>query len=115
MATTTPTASTSLEGDQATISITGYISTDADEVLAAAFAEAKEAGKVLISFAEDSFLNSVGIAILLDLLLPLKDQGKEIRIVHPSQHFRRVFDLVGLSRDVPVFESEQAAAAVEAP
>ena len=64
-----------------------------------------------ISFAEDSFLNSVGIAILLDSILPLKDQGKEIRIVHPSKHFRRVFQIVGLSRDVPVYESEEAASA----
>ena len=38
-----------------------------------------------------------------------------MRIAHPSKHFRRVFDLVGLSRDVPVFESEDAATTVEAP
>lgn len=36
----TPTASTALDGDQATISITGYISTDANDTLRAAFAEA---------------------------------------------------------------------------
>ena len=115
MATTTPMAVAALEGNQATISITGYISTDADESLTAAFSEAQSATKILICFAEDSFLNSVGIAILLDLILPLKDEGKEIRIVHPSKHFRRVFDIVGLSRDVPVFESEDAAKTVGAP
>ena len=81
----------------------------------AAFGEAQSAGKVLVAFAEDSFINSVGLAILLDLILPLKDQGKDIRIVHPSKHFRRVFDLVGLSKDVPVFGSEDAAKTVEAP
>ena len=36
---------------------------------------------------------------------PLKD----LRIVHPSKHFRKVFEIVGLSRDVPVYESKQAA------
>ena len=111
MATTTPTASTTLEGDHATISITGYISSDADETLTSAFAEAKSADKIVISFAEDSFLNSVGIAILLDLILPLKDQGRDLRIVHPSKHFRRVFDIVGLSKDVEVVESDDAVTA----
>ena len=111
MTTTALAAAATLDGDQATISIAGYISTDADETLTAAFAEAQNADKILITFAEDYFLNSVGIAILLDLILPLKDQGKDLRIVHPSKHFRKVFDIVGLSRDVPVFESERAAAA----
>ncbi|MFC1526911.1 STAS domain-containing protein [Candidatus Latescibacterota bacterium] len=105
MATTTPMAVTITEGGQATISISGYISSDADEALASAFSEAQSADRILISFAEGSFLNSVGIAVLLDLILPLKDQGKHLRIVHPSKHFRKVFDIVGLSRDVPVFES----------
>ncbi|MFC1526674.1 STAS domain-containing protein [Candidatus Latescibacterota bacterium] len=110
MTTTTPMATAAVEGNQATIGITGYISTDAGETLTAAFAEAQSADKLLISFTEDSFLNSVGIAILLDLILPLKDQGKDLRIVHPSKHFRKVFDIVGLSKDVPVFETEAASA-----
>ena len=58
---------------------------------------------------EKCFINSTGLAILFELILPLKDQGKDVRIVHPSPHFRKVFDIVGLSGDVPVFESEDAA------
>ena len=88
------------------------MSRDADTVLTEAFAEAQSAAKIVVSFSADCFLNSVGIAILLDLMLPLKDQGKDVRIVHPSVHFRRVFQMVGLSQDVPVFESEEAAGEV---
>ena len=109
MTTTALTAETTRAGDRATVSIAGYVSTDAADALTAAFAGAHDAAKIVISFAEDSFLNSVGIAILLDLILPLKDEGKDLRIVHPSKHFRRVFQIVGLSRDVPVFESQATA------
>jgi len=77
----------------------------------AAFAQVADAQKVLVVFAEDAFINSTGIAILFDLALPLKDQGRDVRIVHPSQHFRKVFDIVGLSRDVGIFESEEDAEA----
>ena len=48
-------------------------------------------------------INSTGLAILFELIL------------HPSKHFRKVFDIVRLSRDVPVFASEEAVKTVEAP
>ena len=111
MATTTPTASTIREGDRAAIHIGGYISNDAAEPLETAFQEASDATKILVVFDEKCFINSTGLAILFELLLPLKDEGKDVRIVHPSQHFRKVFDIVGMSRDVRVFESEDQAIA----
>ena len=92
-----------------TIHNTGYASSDAYEPLHEAISQV-QGDKIILSFSEDSFLNSVGIAVLLDLILPLEDEGKDIRIVHPSKHFRRVFQIVGLSKDVPVFESEEASA-----
>ena len=108
---TTPVASTIRDGDQAAIHLGGYISTDAAEPLETAFQEASDALRVLVIFDEKCFINSTGLAILFELILPLKDEGKDIRIVHPSPHFRKVFDIVGLSRDVPVFESEDLAIA----
>ena len=52
MMATTPTASTALEGDCATIRVSGYISTDAADPFADAFGEAQSAGRILISFEE---------------------------------------------------------------
>ncbi|MEW6753011.1 MAG: STAS domain-containing protein [Candidatus Latescibacterota bacterium] len=106
-----PTATTSREGDRATVHVGGYLSTSAQDALGPAFAAAAEAPRILTVFAADSFLNSAGIGVLLRLVLPLKDQGKEVRIVHPSKHFRRVFAIVGLEQDVPVFASEEQALA----
>ena len=47
-----------------------HVSRDADTVLTEAFAEAQSAAKILVSFSPDCFLNSVGIANLLDQILP---------------------------------------------
>lgn len=74
MTTTALTAATT-HGDQAAVSTTGCVSGDTDEALTAAFTEVQKAGQILVSFPEASLLNSVGIAILLDLILPVKDQG----------------------------------------
>ena len=70
------------------------------------YRQASDAPEILVAFDEKCFINSTGLAILFECILPLKDQGKDVRIVHPSARFRKVFDIVGLSRDVPVFESE---------
>ena len=103
---TIPVASTIHDGDRAAIHIGGYISNDAADPLETAFGQVGDARRILVVFDEKCFINSTGLAILFELILPLKDQGKEVRIVHPSGHFRKVFDIVGLSRDVPVQASE---------
>jgi len=103
MATTTPVASTIREGDRAAIHIGGYISSDALDPLETAFQQASDAPKIVVVFDEKCFINSTGLAILFELILPLKDEGKDVRIVHPSEHFRKVF------------ESEEAARAASEP
>jgi anti-anti-sigma factor len=109
MEATKPTAAVTHEADHSTVRIGGYISTDAADPLETAFQQTSDALKILVVFDEKCFINSTGLAILFELILPLKDEGTDVRIVHPSQHFRKVFDIVGLSKDVPVFAAEDRA------
>ena len=46
------------------------------------------------------FINSTGLAVLMDLLLPIKD--RQITLVHPKAHFRRVFEITGMAGDFGV-------------
>jgi len=91
------------------IRLSGYLSSESAGPLEEAFQQAADAEKVLLVFAEKAFINSAGLAVLFDLILPLKDKGKVFRVVHPAAHFRKVFDIVGLSNDVDVFGSEEQA------
>ncbi len=63
-----------------TIHITGYVSSDAHEPLKDALPQVT--GKIVLSFEEKSFINSTGLAVLMDLLLPIKDRS--ITLVHPK-------------------------------
>ena len=96
MATNEPTASTTRDGNTATVRIAGYLSAAAEPVLAPAFAAAAAAAKVLVLFAPDANLNSDGIGLLLAEVLRLRRQGREVRVDHPAPEFRRLFDLLGL-------------------
>ena len=101
------TATVDQQANQTTIHISGYLSSENAASLESAFAALGDAQKVLLDFNEKCFINSAGLAVLFDLLLPLRDQGTEFRIVHPAPHFRKVFDIVGLSEDVGVYEGSE--------
>ena len=92
------------------IRIVGYLSSEHASPLEEAFQQIGDVEKVLLVFQEGDFITSAGLAVLFDLILPLKEeQGKEFRIVQPSRHFRKIFDIIGLSQDVGVFEVEEQA------
>jgi len=82
-----------------TIHITGYCTGDAYEPLKVALSGIA-GDTIVLSFDEKSFINSTGLAVLMDLLLPLKD--KQISLVHPKAHFRRVFEITGMAGDFEV-------------
>ena len=95
--------------DIATIHLTGYLSSDNAQSLDEAFAQVAEVPKILLVFQEGDMISSAGLAVLFDLIMTAEDQGQEVRLVQPAAHFRKVFDLVGLSKDVEVFEGETEA------
>ena len=105
------TANVTAKPDHVEIYVDGYLSADAADRLDEPFNQIGDANKILLVFDEKCFINSSGFAVLFDLILPARDLGKEFRIVHPAPHFRKVFDIVGLSSDVGVFGNEREAIA----
>lgn len=107
----TLTAQVQYQRSIAAIHLAGYLSSEAASVVEEAFQQAAAAEKVLLVFQEKDFITSDGLAVVFECVLPLQEQGRQVRIVHPSKHFRRVFDIVGLSKDVEIFAVEEAALA----
>ena len=107
----TLTAQVKEQGEVSVIQLTGYLSSEVASVVEEAFRQVVDAQKVLLVFQEQGFINSAGIAVVFDCVLPLQAQGRQVRIVQPSKHFRKVFTIVGLSKDVAVFSGEEEALA----
>jgi len=51
---------------------------------------------------------SAALAVVFDCILPLQEQGMQVRIVQPSKHSRKVFEIVGLSEDVAAGKGRKA-------
>jgi anti-sigma B factor antagonist len=57
------------------------------------------------------FIDSTGIAVLLEYLRDASGFGGKFCIAAPTDHVRHVFEIVRLNESIPVFESTAAAIA----
>jgi anti-anti-sigma factor len=65
--------------------------------------------KILFLFGKDCYINSGGIAILIGIASASRKNGQAIRIAGLSEHFRKIFHMMGLTKYVAIFPTEEEA------
>ena len=97
--------------DVAIIDIKGDVTAVTGDAIEEAYQEVNLAGatKILLVFDQECYINSGGIAILIGIVPESQDNKQIIRITGLSEHFRKIFDMVGLTRYTDIFPSEAAA------
>jgi anti-anti-sigma factor len=65
--------------------------------------------KILLAFNGDNYINSAGIAVLISITAESREKAQTIRITGLSDHFHKIFAMVGLARYITIFPSEEAA------
>ena len=97
--------------DIATIEILGDLTASAEKDMDAAYQKARgyDPKKILLKFDGKSRINSAGIAIVINLVLAGKEDESEVLITGVSKHFRKIFELVGLTKYTTIMESEEEA------
>ncbi len=103
--------STSHKGDVAVISIQGDVTADTGEVIANAYQHNSvvDSPKILLHFNKDCYINSGGLASLIDIAAEGRKKNQKINACGLSDHFQKIFHMVGLTRCIPIFSSEEAA------
>jgi anti-sigma B factor antagonist len=67
---------------------------------------------VLLDFTAVDYINSSGIAIIIQLLLEASKSGaRKVGIFGLSAHFQKVFTMVGINKYASLYSNEQAALA----
>ena len=102
---------TSHKGDIAVISIKGDVTAITGEVIGNAYesADVLNSPKILLQFDKDCYINSGGLASLIDIASEGRKKAQKIHAYGLSDHFQKIFHMVGLTRCIPVFSSEEAA------
>jgi anti-anti-sigma factor len=95
------------------LAFSGDISSTSKEAILAAY-HGLEVGNspLLLDFTGVDYINSSGIAIIIQMLLEAHKAGsRSIGIFGLSAHFKKVFTMVGISKYANLYEDEKAALA----
>jgi anti-anti-sigma factor len=64
-----------------------------------------EGSKIVLVFDEDAYINSGGLAVLIQLLAETKRNNQQIAITGLSDHFKKIFRMVGITKLATIFPS----------
>ena len=68
-------------------------------------ADGQGAEKILLSFSEDAYINSGGIALLIQLLARTSQKNQLVAITGLSAHFQKIFKMVGIHKFASIYSS----------
>jgi anti-anti-sigma factor len=94
------------------IVIEGDLTSDADVDVKATYTKVKEQyklDKLIINFQNTKYINSSGIATLINIIQDCNEQSGKIIFVGMSDHLQKVMDIVGISDFVNVCKTNEEA------
>lgn len=87
-------------GDAAVLTLRGSVGARSEPGLLRAMEGARGLGKsrLVLHFEENASVSGAGLALLTQVLSDARERGEQVRISGLSENFRKVFDMVGISR-----------------
>jgi anti-anti-sigma factor len=98
-------------GDITLLDIRGDITAFSEPSLNSAYKSAKGSSpkKIILKFEEAAYINSGGIAVLIQVLAQTRRNNQKIGITGLSDHFKKVFNMVGISKFATIYPTLQDA------
>lgn len=93
--------------------IIGEITSESDEPIMNSFQQIPESSRsrIILNFTETTYINSAGIAILINLITKASESSGKIEFAGLNPHFRKVMDIVGLTEFVIIHDNLEKALA----
>ena len=100
------------QNDITFLQIQGDITSQSETVINDAYQEADDQGaakKILIQFEEDAYINSGGIAVLIQILAHTQKRNQRVGITGLSDHFKKIFNMVGIAKFAGIYNTVEDA------
>ena len=68
-------------------------------------ASSQGAVKILLKFDSNAYINSGGIAVLIQVLAQTRKNDQVIGITGISEHFKKIFHMVGITKFAQIYDS----------
>jgi stage II sporulation protein AA (anti-sigma F factor antagonist) len=91
--------------------IQGDVTAFSEPFVRDAYKNANDQGtsKILLKFDEKAYINSGGIAVLIQLLAETKRNNQQIGITGLSGHFKKIFNMVGITKFAKIYNTVEEA------
>ncbi len=100
-------------GDVTLFDIRGDVTILSESSLNDAYEDANNrgAGKILLKFEKNAYINSGGISVLIQLLAKTQQNSQQIGITGLSDHFKKIFNMVGITKFARICNTREEALA----
>ena len=102
------TVTSSMDGQVGIIALAGSVGMDDEERILSAYRTVTTSGARLIRllFMPGTTINSSGIALLITMTSQAKKSRQKVEVAGLSPHYRKIFDMIGLTQYVKIVEKE---------
>ncbi|HNX58514.1 MAG TPA: STAS domain-containing protein [Spirochaetota bacterium] len=90
------------------VTIEGDMTSESDDTIMSLFSSIKEStslSSLIFDFEKTTYINSAGIATLINIIQEMKDLGGKVLFTGLSDHFQKVMDIVGISDFVTIYDT----------
>jgi len=98
-------------GDMTLFDVSGNVNRFSEPFFKDAYAQvdSQETRKILLMFHEKIYINSEGLKVLIQLLAETNKNQQQVGIVGLSEHFKKIFRMVEISKFAKIFDSVKEA------
>jgi anti-anti-sigma factor len=90
---------------------TGDISSTSKDSVIGAWQSVDGNGPVLLDFSKVDYINSSGIALIIQMLMEADKTGRKVAAFGLTPHFQKVFTMVGIAKYAGLYKDEPTASA----
>jgi anti-anti-sigma factor len=94
-------------GDVTLFDVSGDVNRFSEPFFKDAYAQvdSQETKKILLMFHEKAYINSEGLKVLIQLLAETNKNQQQVGIMGLSEHFKKIFRMVGITKFAKIFDS----------
>jgi anti-anti-sigma factor len=95
------------QGDITIMNIRGDITSYSESIFKEAYQQVlnQDARKIILKIEKFAYINSGGIALIIQTLYKIKENKQVAAIAGVSPHFKKIFNMVGLAKFAGIFEN----------
>ncbi|MDJ0857131.1 MAG: STAS domain-containing protein [Desulfobacterales bacterium] len=95
------------QGTLTVLDIKGDITAFSEAPLGEAYRKASEQGadRIVLQIGKEAYINSGGIAVLIQILAKARRSAQRVAITGISEHFKKIFRMVGITKFADIFDS----------